>query len=93
MDIKAKIEEYLEEDDLLYIDIFMVNGVSFNLFKPKEGTTLNIETDVEYLRVYGNVNDYSRIDTCVPYEHITHIAATFGEQSTVTEAESEEESE
>lgn len=93
MDIKSKIEEYLEEDDLLYIDIFLVNGVSFNLFKPKEGTTLNIETDVEYLKIYGNVNDYSRIDTCVPYEHITHIAASFGEQPAVTETDGEEESE
>ena len=93
MDIKAKIEEYLEEDDLLYIDIFLVNGVSFNLFKPKEGTTLNIETDVGYLKIYGNVDDYSRMDACVPYEHITHIAATFGEQPAATETGNEEESE
>lgn len=81
MDIELKIQEYLEQDDLLYIDIFMVNGVSFNLYKPKEATTLNIETQDDYLRIYGNVDDVSRIDTFVPYEHITHINAAFGEQS------------
>lgn len=81
MDIKAKIEEYLENDDLLYIDIFMVNGLSFNLYRPKEATTLSIETEGDYLRIYGNVDDASRIDTSVPYEYITHINAAFGEQS------------
>ena len=89
MNIKAKIEEYLEQDDLLYIDIFMSNGVSFNLYKPKEATTLNIETADDYLRIYGKVDDVSRIDTFVPYEHITHINAAFGEQPQVSEEESE----
>lgn len=79
MIIKAKIEEYLETEDLLYIDIFMVNGVSFNLFQPNEINTLNVEAKEDYVRIYGNVNEYNRIDTCVPYEHITHINAAFGE--------------
>lgn len=89
MDIKTKIEEYLRADDLLYIDIFMINGVSFNLYRPQEATTLSIETKEDYLRIYGNVDDVSRIDTSVPYEHITHINAAFGEDPQISEEESE----
>lgn len=90
MNMKVKIEEYLAAEDLLYIDIFMQNGVSFNLFKPNQGATLNVETTEEYLRIYGDVDEYSRIDTAVPYENISHINGAFGEDMSVEYDEGEE---
>lgn len=79
MDFKVKIEEYLEAEDLLYIDVFMKNGVSFNLYQPNQGGTLNVETKAEYLHIYGDVDEYRRVDTVVPYDNISHVNGAFGE--------------
>ena len=95
MDVKAKIEEFLEIEDLIYIDVFMDNGISFNLFKPNQGATLNIETTDEYLKIYGNVDENSRIESAVPYEKISHVNGTFGEQESTeyTEEDTEDKGE
>lgn len=83
MDVKAKIEEFLEIEDLIYIDVFMDNGISFNLFKPNQEATLNVETTDEYLKIYGSVDENSRIESAVPYEKISHVNGTFGKQESI----------
>ncbi len=89
MDFKEIISNYLEEEDLLYIDIFMKNGISFNLSKPNAGLTLNVDVLDDFVKIYGDVNDTSRIETYVPYTEISHVNGAFGEEQTQEPAEGE----
>lgn len=79
MNMKAKFEEYLEVEDILYLDIFMKNGTSFSLLKPNHGATLSAEPNDDYLKIYGDIDESNRIDTIVPYENISHITMTAGQ--------------
>ncbi len=80
VNFKTIVTEWLNAEDVLYIDIFMKNGISFNLFKPNTGSTLNVEALDDYIRVFGNVSDTNSMNSIVPYENISHLNVTFGEE-------------
>ena len=77
-----KIYDWLEKDDLLYIDVFMQNGISFNFLKPNTGSTLNLELHEDYIKAYGAVSDKNDIDVIIPFEQVSHLTASFGEEQT-----------
>lgn len=93
VNFKTIVSEWLDVEDLLYIDIFMKNGISFNLFKPNTGSTLNVEALDDYIRVFGNISDTDSMSSVIPYENISHLNATFGEGQATEEPEDASEGE
>ena len=88
MDIKTKLQEYLDEEDVLYINIYLNNGDGLYLFKPLELGTPNLDLEEDHLTITGVVNDNNRMNTYVPYDVVTYVNAGFGtEEETVVDAE------
>lgn len=88
MDVKAKLEEYLAEEDLLYINIFTEYGGDFHLVKPLDIGTLNLELQDDYFSICGIVNTNNRMDTSIPYSKVIYVNAMFGtEENIIVDAE------
>lgn len=88
MDVKTKLQEYLNEEDVLYINIYLNNGSGLYLFKPLELGTPNLVLEEDHLTINGVVNDNNRMDTYVPYDVVTYVNAGFGtEEEAIVDSE------
>ncbi|RAP51025.1 MAG: hypothetical protein BZ138_06115 [Methanosphaera sp. rholeuAM270] len=85
--IKMALLQYFRADDLLYVEIYMKNGMNFRINEPKRENGIKLEVGTEYLRIYGDIDENRKIDTCVPYENVSYVSAGFGKEEIVSNEE------
>ena len=89
--IRNTLIRYLDTEDLLYIEIYMKNGMNFRINEPKREEGIKIKAETKFLRIYGNiygdVDGNKKIDTCIPYDNISYVSAGFGLEEIVSNQE------